>query len=202
MIYPLLFLLITVLLFPLSINADPELIKKMAAGIFWVAVLFLLALTLEQLFREDCQEGVIEQLILSPYGLLRSVVIKQFVFCLVVGVPLTVMTPFLSMALYIPWIALKTLLLSICLGIPTLVALGSIARVLTLGLRQGGLLIVLLVMPFYIPVLIFASSAVTLASVGLAPQAALAWLSVLMIFSVSFAPFIVAGILRLGLFVS
>ena len=186
-------------LFPLSINADPSLLEKMAAGILWVIVLFLLLLMLEQLFREDWQEGELEQLILNPNNLILTLFIKLIVFSFMIAVPLTVMAPILGLALYIPLSALKTLLGSLWLGIPTLVFLGGIARVLTLGLRHSGLLVVLLVLPFYIPVLIFASSAVALASSGLAPNGCLAWLAVLMVLSVSFSPFVIGGVLRLGI---
>jgi heme exporter protein B len=199
MLYPLLFLIMAMVLFPLSINADPSLLEKMGAGIFWVIVLFLLLVMLEQLFREDWQEGELEQLILNPNGLILTVFIKLIVFSFMIAVPLTVMAPILRLALYIPLNALKTLLASLWLGIPTLVFLGGIARVLTLGLRHSGLLIVLLVLPFYIPVLIFASSAIAFASCGLAPNGCLAWLAVLMVLSVSFSPFVIGGILRLGI---
>ena len=199
MLYPLLFLIMAMVLFPLSTNADPSLIEKIGAGIFWVIVLFLLLIMLEPLFREDWQEGELEQLILNPHYLILTLFIKLMVFSFMLVLPLTLMAPILGLALYIPVSALKTLLASLCLGIPSLVFLGGIVRVLTLGLRHSGLLIVLLVLPFYIPVLIFASSAVAFASTGLAPNGALAWLAALMVLSVSFSPFIIAGVLRLGI---
>lgn len=198
-VYPLLFLIITVVLFPLSSNADLQAIEKIAPGVFWVIILFLLMLTLEQLFREDWQEGELEQLILNQTDLLSAVFIKLFVFCLMLAVPVTIMAPILSLTLSIPMMALKTLLISLWLGMPTLVFLGGIARVLTLGLRHSGLLIVLLVLPFYVPVLIFASGAVTLASMGLAANASLAWLGVFLLLSVSLAPFVISFVLRLGI---
>ncbi len=199
MLYPLLFLLIAVVLFPLSLNADPNLLGKVAAGIFWVIVLFLSVVMLDQLFREDWQEGELEQLVLDPDNLLLTLFIKLIVFSLLIAGPLTSMAPVLSLILYIPLSALKTLIGSLWLGIPTLVFLGGIARILTLGLRHSGLLIILLALPFYIPVLIFASSAVAFASIGLAPNSALAWLAVLMILSITFSPFVIRGILRLGI---
>jgi heme exporter protein B len=199
MLYPLLFLMMAVVLFPLSTHVDPSFMKNIAAGIFWVIVLFLLVLMLEQLFREDWQEGELEQLILNPNNLIVILFIKLMMFSLALTVPLMVMAPILGLALYIPFAALKTLLGSIGLGVPTLVFLGGIARVLTLGLRHSSVLVVLLVLPFYIPVLIFASSAVSFASVGLAPNACLAWLAILMILSISFSPFIIGGVLRLGI---
>ncbi len=202
MLYPLLFLIMAMVLFPLSINADPSLIEKMGAGILWVIVLFLLLMTLEQLFREDWQEGELEQLILNPNDLILTLFIKLIVFSFMIVVPLTVMVPILTLALYIPLIALKTLLGSLWLGVPTLVFLGGIARVLTLDLRHSSVLLALLMLPFYIPVLIFASSAVALASSGLAPNGCLAWLAVLMVLSVSFSPFIIGGVLRLGINIS
>lgn len=197
-IFPLLFLIISIVLFPLS-NADPSSVEKIASGIYWILVLFLLGLTLEQLFRDDWQEGELEQLVLSQHNLLLSVFIKLLVFSFMMIIPLTVISPILSIILSIPLQALKTLVISLWLGIPTLVFLGGIARVLTLSLRHSGLLIVLLVLPFYIPVLIFASSAVALASMGLAPNASLAWLAVLLLLSVSFSPFVISGALRLGI---
>lgn len=199
MLYPLLFLLIATVLFPLSLNADPNLLGKVATGIFWVIVLFLSVVMLDQLFREDWQEGELEQLVLDSDNLLLTIFIKLIVFSLLIAGPLTLMAPVLSLILYIPFSALKTLTGSLWLGVPTLVFLGGIARILTLGLRHSGLLIILLVLPFYIPVLIFASSAVFSASIGLAPNAALAWLAILMILSITFSPFFIRGILRLGI---
>ncbi|KAF5271621.1 hypothetical protein FQR65_LT05242 [Abscondita terminalis] len=177
--YPLLFLILAIILFPLSISADPILLKKISAGIYWVVVLFLVLLMLDQLFRNDWNEGDLEQLILLPNEL--SLVL------------------FVSYYLFIPLIAFKTLYLTILLGIPTLIFLGGIGRALTLGLRQSGLLIILIITPFYIPILIFASSAVALASLGLPANGPLAWLGVLMILSMSLAPLAISKILRLGL---
>lgn len=199
LIYPLLFLILAIILFPLSISADPILLKKISAGIFWVIVLFLVLLMLDQLFRNDWQEGDLEQLILLPNELSVVLFIKLLVFCLVICMSLFIVTPIVSLSLFIPLMALKTLYLTILLGTPTLIFLGGIARALTLGLRHSGLLIILIIIPFYIPVLIFASSAVALASMGLPANGALAWLGVLMILSMSLAPLVISKILRLGI---
>jgi heme exporter protein B len=199
LIYPLLFLILAIILFPLSTSADPALLKKISAGIFWVIVLFLVLLMLEQLFRNDWKEGDLEQLILLPNELTLVLFIKLIVFCLVISVSLFLMAPILSLSLFIPVRALKTLYLTILFGTPTLIFLGGIARALTLGLRHSGLLIVLIIIPFYIPVLIFASSAVAMASMGLPANGPLAWLSVLMILSMSLSPFVISKILRLGI---
>lgn len=198
-IYPLLFLILTIILFPLSISADPILLKKISAGIYWVVVLFLVLLMLDQLFRNDWKEGDLEQLILLPNELSIVLFIKLLVFCLVICMSLFTVTPILSLSLFIPIMALKTLYLTILLGTPTLIFLGGIARALTLGLPQSGLLIILIIIPFYIPVLIFASSAVALASLGLSANGPLAWLGVLMILSMSLAPLVINKILRLGI---
>ncbi|WP_342227961.1 heme exporter protein CcmB [Rickettsiella endosymbiont of Rhagonycha lignosa] len=199
LIYPLLFLILAIILFPLSISADPILLKKISAGIYWVVVLFLVLLMLDQLFRSDWKEGDLEQLILLPNELCLVLFVKLLVFCLVICVSLFIVTPILSLSLFIPFIALKTLYLTILLGTPTLIFLGGIARALTLGLPQSGLLIILIITPFYIPVLIFASSAVALASLGLPANGPLAWLGVLMILSMSLAPLVINKILRLGI---
>ena len=199
LLYPLTFLILAIILFPLSISADPILLKKIAAGIFWVIVLFLILLMLDQLFRNDWKEGDLEQLILLPNELTLVLFIKLFVFWLFISTSLFLVTPILSLSLFIPVSALQTLYLSILLGTPTLVFLGGIARALTLGLRHSGLLIVVIILPFYIPVLIFASSAVSLASMGLPANGPLAWLGVLMILSVSLSPLLINKILRLGI---
>lgn len=199
LLYPLLFLMLAIVLFPLSISADPNLLKKIAVGIFWIIVLFLILLMLDQLFRNDWKEGDLEQLILLPDELTLVLFIKLLVFWLFICTSLFLVTPLLSLSLFIPLSALKTLYLSILLGTPTLVFLGGIARALTLGLRHSGLLIVLIILPFYMPVLIFASSAVSLASMGLSANGPLAWLSVLMILSVSLSPLLINKILRLGI---
>ncbi len=199
LIYPLLFLILATVLFPLSMSADPVLLKRISAGIFWVVVLFLVLLMLDQLFRNDWKEGDLEQLILLPNELSFVLFIKLLVFCLILCASLLLMAPILSLSLFIPFIALKILYLTILLGTPTLIFLGGIARALTLGLRQSGLLIVLIITPFYIPVLIFASSAISLASMELSASGPLAWLGVLMILSMSLAPMIISKILRLGI---
>ncbi len=199
LVYPLLFLILAIILFPLSISADPILLEKISAGIFWMIVLFLVLLMLDQLFRNDWKEGDLEQLILLPNELALVLFIKLIVFCLVISMSLFLVTPILSLSLFIPIIALKALYLSILLGTPTLIFLGGIARALTLGLRHSGLLIVLIIIPFYIPVLIFASNAVTLASLGLPANGPLAWLGVLMILSMSLSPLVISKILRLGI---
>ena len=199
LIYPLLFLILAIILFPLSISADPILLEKISPGIFWVIVLFLVLLMLDQLFRNDWKEGDLEQLILSPNELPSVLFVKLIVFCLVISVSLFLVTPILSLSLFIPVMALKTLYLSILLGTPSLIFLCGVARALTLGLRHSGLLIVLIIIPFYIPVLIFASSAVTLASMGLPDNGPLAWLGVIMILSMSLSPWVISKILRLGI---
>lgn len=113
MIYPLLFLVLVMVLFPLSVSPNPILLNKISAGIFWIIVLFLVLLMLEQLFRNDWKEGDLEQLILMPNALTLAIFIKLLVFWLAISIPLMVMTPFLSLSLYIPISALKTLCWSI-----------------------------------------------------------------------------------------
>lgn len=198
LVHPFLFLGVIIILFPLGITTDPTLLKKISAGIFWVVILFLVLLMLDQLFRNDWKEGCLEQLILLPNQLAFVLFIKLFVFWWVISLSLLIMAPILSVSLFIPVFALKTLYVTILLGTPTLIFLGGIARALTLGLRQSSLLMMLIIIPFYIPVLIFASSAIHLASMRLPVNGALAWLGVLMILSMSLSPFAISKILRLG----
>lgn len=195
---PWLFFVLVVSLFPLGVSPDPQVLQSIAPGILWVVVLLSILLSLERLFRADFFDGTLEQLLLSHQPLFLLVFAKLFAHWLVSALPLVVIAPVLAMTLHLPNAVFFTLVVSLLLGTPTLIFLGSIGRALTVGLRNSGLLVILLVLPFYIPVLIFGASAVSFAAQGLSATGQLAWLGVFLIFSLSLAPVATVAALRIG----
>lgn len=168
---PLFFFILVVTLFPLGVGANPKLLQAMAPGIIWVSALLAVMLSLDSLFRSDFDDGSLEQMLLSPHPLTILVLAKVIAHWLVTGLPLLVVAPLLAIFLGLPEQALGTLLLTLVLATPVLSLIGSIGVSLTVGLRRGGMIISLLVLPLYVPVLIFASNAVEMAGNGLAVDA-------------------------------
>lgn len=198
LIQPLLFFIIIVTLFPLAISSDAALLQKIAPGIIWVASLLATLLGLEHLFHPDFIDGSLEQFILSPYPLSLWVLAKVIAHWLITGLPLIVLTPLLGIMLHLPEHVVIVLIITLLLGTPTLSLLGSIATALTLGLRQGGVLLALIVLPLYIPVLIFAAGAVNSAMMSLPIQSEIALLGAILILSLTLAPLTTAAALKIG----
>ena len=159
-----LFFILVVTLFPLGVGAEPELLRKMSAGVIWVAALLAAMLSLDGLFRSDFEDGSLEQLLLSAHPVSVLVLAKVIAHWLVTGVPLLIVAPLLAMLLGLPIQALGVLLMTLLIGTPVLSLIGAIGVALTVGLRRGGIILSLLVLPLYVPVLIFASNAVEMAS--------------------------------------
>ena len=168
---PLFFFILVVTLFPLGVGANPKLLQAMAPGVIWVSALLAVMLSPDSLFRSDFDDGSLEQMLLSPHPLTILVLAKVIAHWLVTGLPLLVVAPLLAIFLGLPERALGTLLLTLVLATPVLSLIGSIGVSLTVGLRRGGMIISLLVLPLYVPVLIFASNAVEMAGNGLAVDA-------------------------------
>ena len=164
---PLLFFVLVVTLFPLAVGAAPNLLQAMAPGVIWVSALLATLLSLDGLFRSDFEDGSLEQLILSPHPMSILVLGKVLAHWLVTGLPLILIAPLLALFLGLPDAAMSTLWLTLILGTPVLSLIGAIGVALTVGLRRGGMILSLLVLPLYIPVLIFASGAVDRAATGL-----------------------------------
>lgn len=167
LINPLIFFMIVVSLFPLAISPNVKLLQLIAPGVIWVAALLATLLSLDRLFCSDYQDGSLEQLLLSPHPLPVLVIMKIFTHWLLTGLPLIILSPLLGLMLAMPNSAIGALMLSLLIGTPLLSFIGAIGSGLTVGLRGGGLLLTLLVLPLYIPVLIFGSSAVVAAMSGL-----------------------------------
>lgn len=198
-INPLLFFIITLTLFPLAVSPEAKILQTIAPGIMWVAALLATLLSLDRLFRSDYEDGSLEQLLLSPHPLSALVFAKVSAHWLLTGLPLIIISPLLGMMLNLTPHALSVLMISLFLGTPILSFIGAIGSALTVGLRGNGMLLSLLVLPLYIPVLIFGASAVSVALNGLPANGQLAILGALFALTITFTPFAIAASLRVGI---
>jgi len=167
MAHPVLFFIIVVSLFPFGVGSDPLQLAKIGSGIIWVGALLATLLALEGLFRSDYDDGSLEQIILSGQPLTVLVLAKVFVHWCATGLPLIVVTPLLGVFLDLDGQVLIALLASLALGTPTLSLIGAVGIALTVSIKRSGLLLTLLVLPLYIPVLIFGAGVAVAAQAGL-----------------------------------
>jgi heme exporter protein B len=195
---PLLFFVMVVTLFPLAVGAQPNLLQAMAPGVIWVAALLAALLSLDNLFRSDFEDGSLEQLLLSPHSLSILVLGKILAHWLVTGLPLLLVAPLLALFLGLPQAAMGTLWLTLILATPMLSLIGAIGVALTVGLRRGGMILSLLVLPLYIPVLIFASNAVDRAASGLPVTAQLNILLAMLILALVLVPLPTSAALKMS----
>lgn len=193
------FFLIVVSLFPLGIGPETNLLRLIAPGVVWVAALLASMLSLGRLFANDYQDGTLEQLLLTPQPLYLVVLGKVLALWLVSGAPLALISPLLGIQFGLSGDTLFVLVVSLLIGTPVLALIGSIGAALTLGLRGGGLLISILVLPLYIPVLIFGAGAVDASIIGSGVQGSLSLLGALLVLSLVFAPWATAAALRISL---
>lgn len=185
---PLLFFIIVVSLFPMGLGPDSKLLTRIAPAVIWVAVVLSLLMSLESVFRQDYQEGTLEQFVLSPYPLSLLLLGKSIAHWVMIGIPLLVLAPFLSLLLQGSIEGLGVLGLTLILGIPTLSLLGSIGAALTIGLSNGGVLLAVLVLPLMMPIVIFSASAVAAAMQGLAFYSELLLLAALFVLALVLGP--------------
>ncbi len=191
-----LFFVLTVILFPFGVGPAAEILSRIAVGVIWVMALLASLLSLDRLFREDSEDGNLDLLALSPAPLELLVLGKVAAHWLVTGVPLIVASPLLALFMQMPADGYPTLLLTLLLGTPTLSLIGAIGAGLTLGARRGGVLIALLVLPLYIPVLVFGVAAVDAAASGLAARPHLLLLAGLLALFLPLSPVATAAALR------
>ncbi len=195
---PLLFFIMVVSLFPLGIGPEPNTLATIAPGIIWVAALLSAMLSLERLFKGDYADGSLEQMMLSPQPLSLMVLAKVTAHWLVTGVPLIVIAPLLGLLMHLEAQAYGALVATLALGTPILSLLGGIGVALTVGLPKGGVLLSLLILPLYIPVLIFATSAIDAASMALPYSGHLAILAALLVAALMLAPAAISASLRVS----
>lgn len=196
---PLWFFLIVITLFPLGIGPEPQQLARIAPGVAWVAALLASLLALERLFRDDFLDGSLEQLLLLPTPLPITVLGKVIAHWLITGLPLILLSPLAALLLSLDFAGWRAMALTLLIGTPTLSFLGAIGTGLTVGLRRGGVLLSLLVLPLSIPVLIFASAAIDAAGQGLPIGGYLTILGAMLAVSATLSPFATAAALRISL---
>lgn len=199
MVNPILFFLMVVTMMPLGISPQANILSELAPGLLWVIALLACLLSLDGLFRSDYEDGSLEQCVLSSQPLYFIVIIKVIVHWLTTGLPLTLVAPLLGVLLALPSEGYLPLLLSLLIGTMTLSFVGAIGAALTVSLRKGGLLLSLIIMPLYVPVLIFGASTVRYAVEGLPYDSALAVLGGFFALALVLAPLAITGALRLSL---
>ena len=194
---PLWFFLIVITLFPFGVGAAPQLLAQIAPGVVWVAALLAALLVMDRLFRDDWQDGSLEQLMLLPTPLVAVVLVKVVAHWMMSGLPLLIVSPLAALLLGMSLHDAGVLALTLLLGTPTLSFLGAVGVGLTVGLKRGGVLLSLLVLPLAVPLLIFATAACQAAAAGLPVSGYLAMLAAFLTASATLCPFATAAALRL-----
>jgi heme exporter protein B len=195
----LVFFVMVVSLFPLGVGPEPEMLRKMASGVVWVAALLASMLSLPRMFSADYLDGTLEQMLLAPQSLTALVLGKIVAHWMLSGLPLVLIAPVLGLQFDMSPQALWMLILALLLGTPILSMIGAIGAALTLGLRGGGVLVSLLVLPLCIPVLIFGAGAVEAVTSGMSAVSNLSLLGAFMLFALVFTPFVAAQALRISM---
>ena len=195
---PLVFFVLVIALFPMGVSPEATLLSQAAAGVVWVAALLATLLSLDILFKADFADGSLEQLLLAPQPVWALVLAKVAVHWLVSGLPLVLLSPLVATMLFLPTEAMSALLLSLLVGTPTLSLFGAVGAALLTGVKTGGMLISLLVLPLYIPVLLFGTGAVAAAAQGMPVSAYIAYLAAMFIFSLMVTPWAAATALKIG----
>ncbi|WP_006787046.1 heme exporter protein CcmB [Thiorhodospira sibirica] len=193
------FFVVVVALFPLGVGPDPQLLRILAPGVLWVAALLATMLALERLFMDDYRDGSLEQLLIAPEPLAFLVLSKVLAHWLITGLPLVLISPLLGIQLGLQSEEILMMAIALLIGTPILSLIGAIGAALTLGLRGGGVLISLLILPLYVPTLILGAGAVDAVMHGLSAQAHLSLLGALLILAVMLTPWATAAALRIML---
>lgn len=196
---PLLFFFMVVTLFPLGVSPEVSFLQQAGTGILWVAALLSTLLSLDHLFRHDFDDGTLEQMMLQPQPLFLLVLAKSLAHWLLTGLPLVMLAPVLGIMLHLDGNSIGILCLTLLIGTPVLSLIGAIGAALTLGLRAGGVLLSLLIIPLYIPVLIFGTGTVAAASNGAPVGGYLALMMAFLVLAVTLAPFASAAALKISL---
>lgn len=195
---PLWFFLIVITLFPLGVGPEPQLLARIAPGIIWVAALLASLMAMDRLFRDDFQDGSLEQLMLMPVPLPLVVLAKVTAHWVVTGLPLLLLSPLAALLLGLDFYGWQVMASTLLLGTPTLSFLGAPGVGLTVGLKRSGVLLSLLVLPLTIPLLIFATAAMDAASMHLPVEGYIAILGALLAGSATLSPFATAAALRVS----
>ena len=196
---PLVFLFLAITLFALATGGGPDVLRELAPAIIWVLVLLANLLSLEALFRRDYEDGSLEQLVLQGEPVFLALLAKILVHWVFSGLAMTLLAPLAGLILYLPASALPTLLAGLVIGTPALSLIGAVGAALTVGLKRGVVLLALLVLPLYVPILIFGAGAVTEQMAGIETMAQIYWLGVITMIAVTLAPFAVQAAVKVSL---
>jgi len=194
---PLMFFLLVSILIPLGVSPDPGRLAELAPGMIWVMALLATLLSTEGLFATDHQDGSLEQMLIAPQLLALPVLGKVTAHWLVTGLPLTMVSPLIGLMLSLPPVAMGPMMASLAVGTACLSLIGAVGAALTVSLRKGGLLLSILVIPLYIPVIIFGSAVVQTAVDGFNWLGPLAILAAMLCAAIALCPLAIAGALRL-----
>lgn len=195
----LVFFVVVASLFPLGVGPEPNQLRAMAAGVAWIGALLAAVLSLPRLFAADYADGTLEQMLVSPAPLVLVVLAKTAAHWLLTGLPLALVAPLIGLQYALPADALCVLLAALLVGTPVLSLLGAAGAALTLGVRGGGALLALLVLPLFVPVLVFGAGAVTASLSGLSPGAHLSLLGAFLAVSSLIGPWAACAALRVAL---
>ena len=199
LINPLAFFVMVITLFPLALGAEIALLKRIAPAIIWVAALLASLMSIENLFRADYDDGSLELMIMTPHSLSVLVLAKVTAHWLLSSLPLLLISPLMGLMLHMDSDVIGVLLLTLLLGMPVLSLIGGIAVALTLGLRKGGALMAILVLPLYVPILIFASSAIDAAMSGFPVGGHLSMMCAILFLALTLTPLPTAAALKMSL---
>lgn len=193
------FFVIVASLFPLGVGSEKTMLRFLGPGVVWVAALLASMLALERLFASDHADGTLEQMMLTPQPLSVLVLGKVCAHWLLTGLPLVLVAPLIGLQYHLEGMTLVVMMLALLIGTPVLSLIGAIGAALTLGLRGGGILLSLLVLPLYIPVLVYGSGAVAVSSIDLADvQPFMALLGAFLVLALAFSPLATAAALRIS----
>ena len=196
---PLMFFVISISLFPIAISPEAETLSRMAPGIIWVITMLSVLLSLNTLFHYDFDNGVLEQMIISHHSLSLILLAKTIAHWILSGLPIIILSPFLGMALFLNSESIIILILTLIIATPCLSLIGSIGASLVVGIKNSGMLLSLLILPLYIPILIFATSAISNAQSNLAIDGQLYFLGFFLVASFIITPFLSALSLKISL---
>ncbi len=196
---PLLFFIISVSLFPLAISPESAILAQIAAGIIWVASMLSVLLSLNALFHHDFENGVLEQMVISHHSLPLLILSKITAHWILTGMPIILLSPLLGLFLFLDGDGIWILMITLLLATPSLSLIGALGASLIVGIKNSGMLLSLLILPLYIPILIFASSAVSQAQFGLEITGQLYFLATILMVSLMSAPFVSSIALKISL---
>ncbi|ALE01601.1 heme exporter protein CcmB [Candidatus Pseudothioglobus singularis] len=196
---PLMFFVISISLFPIAISPEAQTLSSIAPGIIWVITMLSVLLSLNSLFHYDYDSGVLEQMVISHHSLPLILLAKTLAHWMLSGLPIIILSPFLGMALFINTEGIYILLLTLIIATPCLSLIGSIGASLVVGIKNSGMLLSLLILPLYIPILIFATSVVSQSQSNLPIDGQLYFLGFILILSLLITPFLSALSLKISL---